>query len=172
MALLARGANPDAALADGWTALMLAAQEGHAATAAALLAGGADADAVAAYGLTALMLAATNGYVETAAVLLLGGATLDAARLDGSTALPAAAAFPDMASVQVLLDACALAVERSLAWQFADELAVSAAIGAQGLGHFPAVMADAAQRPWPPVEGQADAMDEVLSLGWSSSAEL
>ena len=72
---------------DGVTALILAAQNGHAEVAKQLLDKGAAADARNNDGWTALMVAAANGHVEVAKQLLDKGAAVDVRNNDGWTAL-------------------------------------------------------------------------------------
>jgi ankyrin repeat protein len=68
------GAPLDALDRHGQTALMLAAQHGHADAVAALIAAGADLDVTAKYGLSALMLAVIAGHQECARLLARAGA--------------------------------------------------------------------------------------------------
>lgn len=86
-ALLAAGADPDCADANGHTPLMRAAQRGQAAAAAALLAAGAQVDRQDARGYTALIWAAQEGQREVAALLLTAGARVGAREAHGYTAL-------------------------------------------------------------------------------------
>ncbi|MBQ3763698.1 MAG: ankyrin repeat domain-containing protein, partial [Synergistaceae bacterium] len=60
------GSNVNAKNNDGWTALMLAALNGHADVAEVLLKHGADVNAKNIFGRTALILAAENGYADVA----------------------------------------------------------------------------------------------------------
>ena len=83
-ALLAAGANVNAAENDGWTALIWSAYRGHAKVAEILLSAGADVNAVDNNGETALMLARS---AEVAKVLLSAGADVNAVDDDGETAL-------------------------------------------------------------------------------------
>lgn len=101
--LLAAGADPRHAAADGTTALMHAAD---AAVVAALAGAGADVDAQAADGGTALMHAARQGFVATLQALLAAGADVDLADALGATALHHAA----VAAGGVDAEACALAL--------------------------------------------------------------
>jgi ankyrin repeat protein len=72
--LLQGGAKVDAALQNGFTALMIAAGKGHAEVAQVLLQGGAKVDAVDKDGGTALMYAAQNGHKEVVKILKQAGA--------------------------------------------------------------------------------------------------
>jgi ankyrin repeat domain-containing protein 50 len=60
--LLERGADPNAAHNDGWTALYAAAKNGHEAVVRLLLERGADINAAHNYGWTALYAADDNGH--------------------------------------------------------------------------------------------------------------
>ena len=73
--LLRLGCDPNAPMADGTTALMLAAKYGHCGVVGALLEhGGAELDAVDSDGWTALMIAAVGGQAAVAAQLVEAGA--------------------------------------------------------------------------------------------------
>ena len=95
--LLARGANVNAVTSDGFTALMIAARNGHTEIFSTLLScEGIDVDAVrpddvATLGLTALMLAAQNGHTEIVSALLsrkgVSEVNVNASQNDGHTAL-------------------------------------------------------------------------------------
>ena len=76
---------------DGMTALMRAAQGGHAAAIAALLAAGAEVEDI--DGMTALMFAAIGGHAAAIAALLAAGAEAEAKNNDGETALTLAELF-------------------------------------------------------------------------------
>lgn len=73
-AMLARGADPNAADRSGTTALMLAAAAGGAELVAALLRAGAGVNRQDKWGQTALMLAAGRGRLEAIKILLKAGA--------------------------------------------------------------------------------------------------
>ena len=75
--LLASGADIDARDEHGQTALMLAAREGRAQSAAWLVGHGATLDVTAKYGLSALMLAVVNGHVDVVRTLVRAGANLE-----------------------------------------------------------------------------------------------
>ena len=77
----------DAKDSGGRTALMVAADGGHAAAIAALLAAGAEVDATSNQGTTALMAAAQGGHAAAIAALLAAGAEVEAKKNDGKTAL-------------------------------------------------------------------------------------
>jgi len=72
--LLAEGTDIDKRDRFGHTALMLAAQNGHAGVVRLLLEHGADLDVTAKYGLSALMLAVVNRHTELAKQLVDAGA--------------------------------------------------------------------------------------------------
>ena len=73
---------------DGWTALMFAAQGGHAAAIAALLAAGAEVEAKRNDdGRTALMRAAEGGHAAAIEALVAEGAEVQARDDKGKTAL-------------------------------------------------------------------------------------
>jgi ankyrin repeat protein len=102
-ALLAEGANPDDADADGTTALHWAVHGGHAALADALIKAGAKVDAVNRYGVPPLYLAAENGDAALTKLLLEHGADADTALPDGETALMTAARAGDVPTLETLL---------------------------------------------------------------------
>lgn len=87
-----RGADVNAKLPDGRTALMVAAGAGDAGLVRRLLAAGAEVNAVNGRGGTALMYAAVHGDPPTIAALLARGAAVDARASNGWTALMIAAA--------------------------------------------------------------------------------
>lgn len=82
------GENPNEANKYGATALMHAADNGHAEVAKVLLVAGANPNAtVNDFGYTALMAAAEKGHPEVVKILLAAGANPNAAADDGRTAL-------------------------------------------------------------------------------------
>ncbi|MBE0658079.1 MAG: ankyrin repeat domain-containing protein [Bryobacteraceae bacterium] len=97
----------NAASADGWTALHLAAHFGHASLAAYLIAIGADPLARSANTLANLPVhaAAAGRHAGIVALLLAAGTPVDATQHGGYTALHAAANAGDLATVEVLLKA-------------------------------------------------------------------
>ncbi|GLH16335.1 Palmitoyltransferase Hip14, partial [Gryllus bimaculatus] len=88
-ALLAAGVGPNAAAADGATALALAAQQGHLrCVVQALLAAGANLEARdVTWGATALHWAANSDHLRVVQALLAAGADPRSVRPDGLTAL-------------------------------------------------------------------------------------
>ena len=80
--LLAAGADPLAANADGVTAIMLAGMEGHLAVMERLIAAGAKLTAANADGWTALMFASKNGHFAALACLLPAPAHHEVATLE------------------------------------------------------------------------------------------
>ena len=88
--LLAAGADVEAKDNSGWTALMLAAQNGHVGVVQALLAARADVNAVCHSGWTALMLAALYGHVGAVQALLNAGADLTITNNAGQTPMQVA----------------------------------------------------------------------------------
>ena len=97
--------RPNATQDDGLTALMLAAQEGHAEIAEILLDAGANPNDKDNDGWTALIIAISKSYPEIAKMLLDAGANPNAARGDGNTALIWAAQEGYSKITKMLLDA-------------------------------------------------------------------
>jgi len=98
------GVDVDAADAEGRTALMMAAFEGHTEVVRLMLEHGASPDLRDGAGRTALMYAASGPFAETVEVLLEGGAGVDLADQEESwTALMFAAGEGQTAVVEVLL---------------------------------------------------------------------
>lgn len=88
--LLDAGIEPDAKNKDGYTALMLAASEGHAKIVKALLDRGAAPNVKSTgqgHGRTALMYTVSNGHIECSKVLIASGADVDIKDNDARTAL-------------------------------------------------------------------------------------
>ena len=109
----ATGANPEARVKEGWTALMSASQKGHAEAAETLLDAGADIDAANDDGETALIWAAFEGHSDIVKMLLDAGVDINAkterrniySAGDGFTALMWAAFEGHSDIVKMLLDA-------------------------------------------------------------------
>ena len=76
--VLGMGLDPNARNADGWTALMKAAEGGHMETAEFLIKMGAEVDARNHLGTTALNRAISGGHVDTVGMLLEHGADANA----------------------------------------------------------------------------------------------
>jgi ankyrin repeat protein len=103
-ALLEKGADPNAAQADGMTALHWAAEQDDAALASLLLYAGANPEATTRLGgYTALHLAAREGNAEVMAALLDGGSDGEARTTTGVVPLHLAAASGSADAVNVLL---------------------------------------------------------------------
>jgi uncharacterized protein len=100
--MIAMGSDPNAAVAGGWTPVLMASAEGHEATVAALLDAGADPNARNDLGRSPLMFASSKGFTAIVKVLLAGGA--DAALRDksGNTALALAEAQGHTAVARLL----------------------------------------------------------------------
>ncbi|OPZ10194.1 MAG: Phosphocholine transferase AnkX [candidate division BRC1 bacterium ADurb.BinA364] len=105
-AALAQGADPDAADADGRTALMLAAFNGHLEIARELIGRSAQVDLKDAAGRTALLYAATGTSAEMAKLLLENGADVNTTDTEERwTALMFAASEGNVEVARALLDA-------------------------------------------------------------------
>ena len=102
-ALIAGGANVNAAGRHGMTALMWASGNGHAATVSALIAGGANVNAADQYGETALTWASQNGHTAAVSALIAGGANVHAEDRCGETALMLASRNGRTATVAALI---------------------------------------------------------------------
>jgi len=100
--MIAMGSDPNAAVAGGWTPLLMASAEGHEATVAALIDAGADPNVRNDLGRSPLMFASSKGFTAIVKVLLAGGA--DAALRDksGNTALALAEAQGHTAVARLL----------------------------------------------------------------------
>lgn len=99
--LISKGAEVNYAL-QGYTPLMIAAQEGYLDTALVLITSGADLEAAEENGLTSLMAAARGGHVEIVRLLLEAGANWDTRTVAGSTALDVARYFGHAEIVELL----------------------------------------------------------------------
>lgn len=90
--LLKLGADINAVSAkDGWSALSLAAENGHLATVSVLIQGGARVDQVVNQGLTALQRAVSGRHLDVARFLIQHGADVQTRRIGGRTLLMDAA---------------------------------------------------------------------------------
>ena len=114
-ALVAAGADVEAADENGNTALALEAMQGNAACVSTLLAAGADVDAANKDSKTALMWAAMTGHKACVSLLLAAGADVEAANRDGGTALMLAARYGQAACVALLQGAARWRRRRPLA---------------------------------------------------------
>lgn len=104
--LLAGGAAPDAAAANGGTALHYASGLGHAAAVAVLLEeGGASVHHKAQQGVTPLHVAAAGGHADAVRLLVRHGAALDERTDEGHTPLDLATSLGHDVVVQLLSDA-------------------------------------------------------------------
>ncbi len=103
-ALLEAGADPDAAAADGATALHWAVHRDDGASAALLIRAGADVTAANRYGVAPIALASQNGSAPMLARLLAAGADANRAQPEGETALMTAARTGRVEAVRLLLD--------------------------------------------------------------------
>ncbi len=104
VALLDRGANPDAREPDGSTALSWAAIRGNSETASLLLEAGADPNLANALGLTPLSIAIENGATAIARLLIRHGADPNLARENGETPLMTAARLGQVGLMELFLD--------------------------------------------------------------------
>ncbi|MGW0806408.1 ankyrin repeat domain-containing protein [Nonomuraea sp. NPDC002799] len=102
--LLAGGADVNARESGGWTALLWAASNGHAATAKVLIEAGAEADAANDDGDTPLSLAARRGALGVVQTLLEAGADAGKYDGDGDTPLDIAVAWVGVHLESALLD--------------------------------------------------------------------
>ena len=103
LALLAAGADVDAARADGATALLWAAHRDDLDLARRLIAAGADVDAADDHGVTALERAAENASLAMVETLIAAGADVNAAQASGLVPLMTAARTGNPAVVRALL---------------------------------------------------------------------
>lgn len=102
-ALLAKGANVNATLNDGTTALMQASYDGHIEIVQELLNKGAQVNAKDEHGDTALMVACAGGNIKVVRALLENGADVNAKTNDGHSALdvPALSQHPDIKALLI-----------------------------------------------------------------------
>jgi ankyrin repeat protein len=115
--LLADGADANAALADGMTALHWAAKNGNAEMAAALIGAGAKLDARTRNGAhTPLHVAASSGRAEVVLLLLDAGADPNALTTTGATPLHFAAASGSAQAVSALLEKGAAVSPKEPVW--------------------------------------------------------
>ena len=128
LALVKQGADVNAKMSNGTTALMLACFGGHTEIAKSLLDKGADVNVKTGDGYTALIAASGEGNLEIALALLDKGADANAKLDDGRTALIEAAHKGNLKIVSALLDngadpnakpsdGCTALVQASEAWQ-------------------------------------------------------
>ncbi len=132
LALLADGADPGAASADGSEPLLWAAHHGDADLAAALIAAGADVSAANDYGALAMQEAAAAGDAAVIALLLEAGADPESPNAEGQTALMAVARTGRTDAATLLLDAGADPDARE-AWGGQTALMWAAAQGQLGM---------------------------------------
>ena len=104
IALLDRGANPNAREADGSTALSWAAIRGNAEIASRLLEAGADPNLRNALGVSPLSIAIENGATGVTRMLVRHGADPNVARDSGETPLMTAARLGQVQVMELLLD--------------------------------------------------------------------
>lgn len=102
-ALIAKGADVNAAQTDGSTALLWAAYNGNAEMTKALLTSKAKVDAANKYGVTPLLQAARMGESAVMELLLTAGAKATQLAADGTTPLMAAARSGNVAGVRMLV---------------------------------------------------------------------
>jgi ankyrin repeat protein len=103
LALVAQGADVNAAAPDGTTPLMWAAHAGDLALVQALLKAHARVDVSNAYGANAMLQAAQFGDVRIIAALLKAGANVESPNPDGETALMRVARAGNVAAARLLL---------------------------------------------------------------------
>jgi ankyrin repeat protein len=104
-ALLKQGADVNAAVGDGMTALHWAASRGDAEMARTLIVAGANLQAATRFGgYLPLHVAAERGNADVVQALVKGGAEVDAATLRGTTALMLASTSGNTAAIKSLLD--------------------------------------------------------------------
>lgn len=153
--LLKQGADVNATLADGSSALLWAAQWNDVPTAALLLKAGAGVNVANDYGATPLSTAATNGSAAMVRLLLGAGARPNTALPSGETALMTAARSGSVDAVRALIEAGAdvnaaesVKQQTALMWAVAEEhgdvvrllLDRGAALDAKSAGGFTAML--------------------------------
>lgn len=126
IALLDAGADLNSTMADDWTALALAAHNGHCRVVRTLLARRASANTLSTDDdWTPLMLACAHGHEDTARALIEAGVALDARSSRGETALMAACRYGRMELARTLIergaDANLVTAEGSTALQLAED---------------------------------------------------
>ena len=164
--LLFAGANVKATTRlGGYTPLMMAAAQGHAAVIATLLSGGADATAANALGTTPLMLAAASGNAQAVTTLVENGAEIEAKeKTFGQTPLMFAASNNRIDAIKALVKAGADVKATSkvnnvgnLSSQQQEFLAAASGSGNQagggGQGRTGQVVAPGAAAPAPAAQG-------------------
>jgi ankyrin repeat protein len=105
LALLDADADPDAAEADGATALHYAAHKGDAELVSRLLAAGADPAVESDFGSTPMREAAETGNAEVIRLLLAAGADVESRTPEGQTALMAVARAGRLDAARLLIEA-------------------------------------------------------------------
>lgn len=165
-AVIAAGHDLDHELADGKTALMLAAERGRSEAVGMLLEAGAAPNARSRNGGTALMYAAGIGDDESIRILVRHGGAVNAMNVDGKTALMAAAQGRHTDTVRLLLDSGAdmdaRTVQGRTALDYAEEAGDQASAtllrlrGARSGQVSPtAIQRDGAPRPSGPIDLRA-----------------
>ena len=133
VARIDEGAQPDGFVDEnGVSALIAAANQGHAEVVEVLLDAGADPDRQAPKGSSALMAASGEGHVHVVCLLLDGGANPDLLNKTGVSALIWACSKGNVDVVRVLL-------ERGAKINHADHAGVTALMAASVLGHVEVV---------------------------------
>ncbi|HEV7371145.1 ankyrin repeat domain-containing protein [Arenibaculum sp.] len=164
--VIAAGRDLDHELADGKTALMLAAERGRSEAVGMLLEAGAAPNARSRNGGTALMYAAGIGDNESIRILVRHGGAVNAMNVDGKTALMAAAQGRHTDTVRLLLDSGAdmdaRTVQGRTALDYAEEAGDQASAtllrlrGARSGQVSPtAIQRDGAPRPSGPIDLRA-----------------
>jgi tetratricopeptide (TPR) repeat protein len=138
-AWIARGADVNAVVEIGFTALIYAAKGGHTEAVKALLEAGADVQQ-SKRGWTALMWAASRSRTETVKALLEAGADVNPQRKSGMTALILAAKGGHTETVKALLDAGADVNAKNLPYHSHGRSRTALILAAKG-GHIETVKA-------------------------------